>query len=106
MRATITAIRYCISDNAYDVSLDIPVFVTSDLLEVGYSFCKMAKTSGGMENRVVEVYFSTSNSSDAPFDIMVPALLMPMVERLRSQPFRRYCMASFPYVLRSSGSVP
>ena len=49
--------RGCAGDDANDVVLDIAMYTSSHLLELGYTVLEMAKTRGGLYNGESEVDF-------------------------------------------------
>ena len=58
------------------------MFLSSDLLQSGYTFIELTKTSLWMEDGKTEVNFGTSNSMDTPLGIMVPKHFVQVVEWL------------------------
>jgi hypothetical protein len=47
------------------------MFSSSNLLQPGYAFVKLMKTSMQVEDGKMEVNFGAANSTDAPLSIMV-----------------------------------
>ena len=58
------------------------MFLSSDLLQSGYTFVELTKISVWMEDGKMEVNFSISNGMDTPLGIMVPKHFVPVVEWL------------------------
>ena len=64
------------------------MFSSSDLLQVRDAFMKLSKASERVKNWEPEVDLGGADHTNAPFCIMVPEQIVPVVEWLRHKEFR------------------
>lgn len=84
------------SDDANEISLNITMLPTSNLLEVCDSFSEVVISSAWVENQKLKVNLCATEDSDAPLNIVVPKLLVPVVEQLRSEENIGLCQGPVP----------
>jgi hypothetical protein len=77
-----------IGNYSYNITLNVVVFSSGDLFQVRDAFMKLLKASEQVKNCEPEVDLSRADHMNAPFHIMVPEHLVPVVEWLRRKEFR------------------
>ena len=76
-----------ICDDCHEVTLDVTMFLTSDLLQLGYTLAKPLEACVWVEDGESVVDFGTFESADAPFHIVVPEHFVPVVKGFWCQEF-------------------
>lgn len=65
--------------------MNVAVIPASYLLQRGDSSFEITKPDAWLQKREMKVEFLASNGTDAPFDVVVPKLFVPMVEGFGSE---------------------
>jgi hypothetical protein len=72
----------CSSNNSDNISLNVPMLPSCDLLQRGNSSTEMSIASSWLEYRKPEVDLLSSYCIDTPLGIMILEFLVPVMKRL------------------------
>lgn len=77
------------SDYSDDVVLSVSVVMPSRLLDARYTLSEMANARAWLDDRKSEINLVWAKEVDAPLEIMVPKILVPVVEWLGQKKMTR-----------------